>query len=248
MGSRAQYNSTYNQFLVPDEALDLELDTFIYFEDHSTTDHYAMPDYGVSPSSQNAYHTNFAQSTCSSPKHVESDLSTTEELNPVRNQRLIVIKDLLSKIDTGIALNSSGTENKPSNISNVAQSLSPITSIGSEEWPVPRFFLDPKSGSTPPDDFTSEKLESGPRSPDFPQSQCLEYAQTNDYCSMAEDMDSVPPIDERFDSGRARSISHYKVFESDSGLGTSTMSMSYRHGPQSIVASSYKYTQSRRGN
>jgi len=205
--------------------------------DFAFTKHHTMPGFGISPSTPNSRH---ASSAPTSPKRAETYPSTTEG-SVARNQKRI--NDLLSRFDPVTTPPPRESGGELSDTRSVAQSLQ-VTE--SDEWPVPTFFLD-QIDSTPPkldhaDDLIPEDLGGSPKFFGNIQSKYTEDNETNDYCSMAEDVDSVPPLNSSF---RSKPGPYSKVTHSDSGIGSTIMS--YRQGPQSNMGSSHRYTLSKKG-
>jgi len=192
-----------------------------------------MPDFGISPTSSNSLYACPAHPVSTSPKRAETLPTTIEGLNIARNKKLL--DGLLSKIDPEATPPSSERGSEPSSdTSEVAQSLqvNPITDLGCE-WPVPRFFLD--QISPPPEPNGRLKPFGNIQSKD------IEDNEINDYCSIAEDVDSVPVLGFPFNQTPGP---YFKVTHSDSGIGSSTES--YKPGPNS-VAESYKHAPSNKG-
>lgn len=242
--SQEHFNSEINYTFEPD---DLELEPRMSASDSASPKRHTMPNIGLSSISPNSHLAGCAtQLTSTSPKRAGTYPSAIEGLNIARSRKLI--DTLLSKIDPGTTSISSDNGSEISDTNNVAQSLQvdPITDLACDEWPVPTFFLDHIEGPTPPqldhaDGPTPHNPERSSRAIANSQSKHIEDNETNDYCSMLEDQDSVPPLNAAFG---AKPGPYFKVTHSDSGIGSSTMS--YRHGPQSNMGSSYRHSQSRR--
>ncbi|KAF8426244.1 hypothetical protein EV426DRAFT_641186 [Tirmania nivea] len=232
-----QFNRAFNFSLEPDEALDFELEPAMYTGNSAFTKRHTTPDFGMSPISPSFHPARSAHPVSTSPKRAETYPSIIAGLNIARSKKLI--DNLLSKFDPETTPPSSESGSEPSDTRNVAQSLqvNSITDLGCDEWPVPTFFLD--NISPPPGelDRSDNLIPEDPVGSTKPfgniQSKVIEDNETNDYCSMSEDVDSVPPLNSSFGS---KSGPYFKVSYSDSGIGSST-----------IVGSSYRHTLSKRG-
>ena len=222
--SRGQFNSASNFSLEPEEAPDLELEYAMHTGDSAFTKRHTIPGSGISAISPNSHNSRSAHSVSTSPKRAETYPSTIEGLNIARNKKLI--DNILSKFDPETTPPSSERGSEPSDTSNVTQSLQ--VNLGCEECPVPMFFLSLDRA----DDLT---LEGSHKHFESIQPKDIGSNEINGCCNMAEGVDSVSPPNPSFGSR-----SYFKMTHSDSGIGSSTMSI--RQGPHS-----YRHTKSNRG-